>query len=113
MCESLVYFIECQDFIKIGWCRKHNFEEGRNFSELQRGNPFELKYLGVIIMQGCSTWDESQREVQKREAILHERFKDLNHRDEWFCKSQELLNYIAEHTVDPESYLKVGRLKRR
>ena len=108
MCESLVYFIACQDFIKIGWCRKHNFEKGTNFSELQRGNPFELEYLGVIVMPGCPSWGESEREAKKKETILHECFRDLNHRDEWFCKSQKLLKYIEEHAMTDGAYLKVG-----
>ena len=43
----LIYFIECQDFIKIGWCKLLNIYRRR--SELQGGNPFKLDVVGVIF----------------------------------------------------------------
>ena len=89
MIQSVVYFVEDGDFIKIGRCRKHNYDNGQNMSELQRGNPRELKYLGIL---NC----KSENAAYAQEQILHERYKHLRHRGEWFCKSQELLDYITD-----------------
>ena len=93
MTKAVVYFVEDGDFIKIGWCMKHNYDECRNLSELQRGNPRPLKYLGCIIL-------ESRGEAQKKEKKLHKHFKCLRtNQSEWFCKSDKLNAYIADKTT--------------
>ena len=51
-----VYFMECKDFIKIGRCKLLNLYRRR--SELQGGNPFKLKVLGVIV---CETGVKKKR----------------------------------------------------
>lgn len=92
MIESVVYFAQCKDFIKIGWCRKHNFEGkvGNVKSELQRGNPFPITFLGIICF-------ESEEKAKDHERNLHTRFNHLSHRNEWFHKKSELIDYIREH----------------
>ncbi len=92
--DSVIYFIACKDFIKIGRCKLRNLF-GRK-AQLQHTNPVKLKILGVII---CKS------EVDKKERDLHKRFKDLKHPNKWFRKKPELLDYIAEHAVDPKPYL--------
>ena len=95
----LIYFIECQDFIKIGWCKLLNIYRRR--SELQGGNPFKLEVIGVIFR-------ESGNGIKKEENALHKRFGHLRHRNEWFRKCPELLNYVQEHTENADLYLQKG-----
>ena len=91
---SVVYFIECKDFIKIGRCRKHNFgkyaEQNNRISELQGGNPFPLTVLGYIELP-------SEPEARAKEKSIQGNFNHLLHKNEWFRKSAELLNYIKSH----------------
>lgn len=95
MIESVVYFIECKDFIKIGWCRKHNFgkygKQNNRISELQGGNPFPLTVLGYIDLP-------SESEARAKEKTLQNKFHFFSHKNEWYRKSDELLEYINSHT---------------
>ena len=90
--DAVVYFAQCEGFIKIGQGRKHNFEGklGSIMSELQRGNPFLIKFRASINFK-------SEEAAKAHERDLHERFKHLCHRGEWFRKEPELLDYIEEH----------------
>ena len=99
MDKAVVYFIECKDFIKIGKCMKHNFgkyaekrngQKNNRISELQGGNPFCLKVLGYIEV---SLWSEAGA----KEKLLHNQFKHLLHKNEWYHKSDELEEYINSH----------------
>lgn len=75
-----VYFIRCQQFIKIGMTT-----EWRNrLSSLQTANPIRLEPLAVF--EGGA--DE--------EARLHKLFAEHRHRadGEWFHECQQILDYI-------------------
>jgi hypothetical protein len=52
---------------------------------LQAANPYELKVLTVIEDGG-----------QKQERELHDRFKHLEIRREWFKPDKELLSFVDE-----------------
>ena len=95
----LIYFMECQDFIKIGWCKMLNIYRRR--SELQGGNPFKLEVHRVIFF-------ESGTGIKKEERALHTRFEHLRYRNEWFRKSPELLDYIEQNAEEADIYLKAG-----
>ena len=85
--EAVVYFVEDGDFIKIGWCMKYNYKYGQNMAELQRGNPRKLKYIAILNFA-------SKDGARKKERSLHDQFKHLKHRGEWFLKKEELLREI-------------------
>jgi hypothetical protein len=74
-----VYFVECGDFVKIGWC---SGDPIRRLSELQNGNPHRMSLLGTM------------RGGPREEAALHRRFSELRGRGEWFRKSSALLDLI-------------------
>ena len=95
-----VYFIECPGFIKIGQCKLLNLYNRK--TELQDGNPFDLKILGIIIY-------ESEMDAKEEGDVLHKQFEPLRERKEWFRVSQVLLDYIAEHTEVPAPYLEKSR----
>lgn len=98
MIDAIVYFAQCKEFIKIGWCRKHNFEGkvGNLRSELQRGNPFPIEFLGIINFK-C------EEKAKAHERALHKHFEHLSHRNEWYRKGPELLDYITRHAELPKS----------
>jgi len=68
----IVYFIRCNEFIKIG-SSKGNFVE-RRIRDLQVGNPYPI-WLELFM---CGTHHD--------ERILHHKLKKLKieHRGEWF-----------------------------
>jgi hypothetical protein len=74
-----VYFMEMGDFVKIGWSA---WPKARR-DALQTANPYDIKILGAF--PGCLG----------NELDLHEIFKHLRTRGEWFRKSPGLLAYIA------------------
>lgn len=77
-----IYFLECGEFIKIGFSRNL---KGR-LDALSCGNPYDVKLLVTI------------RGGKHIEIDLHERFADAHHRGEWFHKTPELLDFV-EHRL--------------
>jgi hypothetical protein len=76
---ELVYFVRCENFIKIGVStspryRAHSF---------RTGNPFDCRLIGLV---------KGGRLFEKE---LHKRFASRRHRDEWFHHSDELEAEIA------------------
>lgn len=81
-----VYFIKTRDnaqLIKIGKAA----DVQKRLGQLQTGNASQLKLMGTIE---CS----SEMEALELERKLHEMFKDLRVRGEWFRCSQNLRNFI-------------------
>jgi Meiotically up-regulated gene 113 len=78
--DGYIYFIECQDFIKIGWTR--NLEQ--RLSAIGMAVPFTLRLLHIA----AGSKDD--------ERSLHLRFGKHQHKGEWFRKAPELLEFIEE-----------------
>lgn len=78
--SPLVYFMECEGFIKIG---KAVHPEGR-LEALQTGNPFEISILLTIDA------DEKQ---------MHKIFASCHHSGEWFRREGALDNFLKSHGV--------------
>ena len=95
-----VYFLRCQDFIKIG-CTKDPFQT--RISAMQVGNPFKLEGLGVIECDcpGKTKKPKSKNSCSK-ERDIQSRFKQIKAREnsEWYDKKPELLDYIAENALE-------------
>jgi hypothetical protein len=83
--DSLVYFIEGADKIKIGVAQH---PESR-LETLQAGSPVPLRVLAVC------------RGGYKRERELHSRVCELHSHGEWYFASPELYSYISEVDNDP------------
>ena len=96
-----VYFVRCHDFIKIGVCTFANSRNQR-LSELQGGNPYELKMLGVLLYQERS-------EAEKKERQLHTDFRYWRYRGEWFSANPKLLDYIEKHAVPRDILLQLDK----
>lgn len=75
-----IYFIECGEFIKIGF----TYSLDQRIRAMQSSNPFDLKIL------------HKMRGTIGREAEILAKFKDLRHRGEWFRKTPELLAFIEK-----------------
>jgi hypothetical protein len=73
-----VYFLECGDFIKIGWSQNARMR----INGLQNSLPFEIRVL-------CISYGDV-----KLEKALHAKFAHLRHRGEWFRKSAEIYDEI-------------------
>ena len=81
----MIYFIECNDFIKIG---KSNNPEQR-LQSLQVASPYKLNLLKVLDVD-----DVFEKDVHKYFSYLH-------HRGEWFKKDALLMHYIeSDHKND-------------
>jgi len=81
--KPCIYFIQCGDDgpVKIGV----TINLPARLRDLQAANPYELKVLTVIEDGG-----------QKQERELHDRFKHLEIRREWFKPDKELLSFVDE-----------------
>ncbi len=77
--RGYVYFIECGDFIKIGFTIYAN---DRRVRSLQGGTPHELRLIGKAYA------------AKSLEARLHKTFAHLRHRGEWFRKAPDLTAMI-------------------
>ena len=82
--SSRVYFIEMNEFIKIGFTRNLS----RRLEELALGHPYEILLLHDIP----GTFDT--------ETDMHRRFRHLHVRGEWFKKDAELLEFIEQSKRD-------------
>lgn len=77
---SRVYFIEMNEFIKIGFTTNLD----RRMEDLAHGHPYEINLIHHI--EGSFN----------TESDLHRKFKHLHVRGEWFSKAPDLLQYIEE-----------------
>lgn len=77
---SFVYFIECGDYIKIGYATSIR----TRLASLAVATPYPLKVLATV---------DGDRHT---EFALHTRFADAFHRGEWFRKTPELLVFIDQ-----------------
>lgn len=84
--SKLVYFIESEGLglIKIG---KTKNDPRQRLSNLNTGNPDKLNIIGVLAGD-----DDTEKE-------LHERFKHIRHKNEWFHGTEELRDFIEKNTV--------------
>ena len=89
--DTAIYFVECQGFIKIAYCRGDSaILPEHTTSALYWGNPFNMVFLGYILF-------DTEKEARKEKNILRERFENLWHRNDWYRKDSELSEYIQEH----------------
>jgi len=79
-----IYFIRCQQFIKIG--KTTNVD--RRLAAHQMSTPFDLEVIGFIP---CVSAD-----LDQMEGAHHRRFKRFHHRGEWFRAAPTLLEFIAQ-----------------
>ena len=80
--KRIVYFFRCGPFIKIGYTSRNEAKRKREF---ETGNPFEIEIIGSVLVRD-----------QNDERRLHRRFAFVNHRDEWFRETPEIIRAIAE-----------------
>ena len=80
---SVIYFIQCADFIKIGFSTNVH----RRFYTIQNGNPHTLTILKTI---------PGTKEDEKR---FHKRFAHLRVRNEWFKFTGSLKKYLDAETL--------------
>ena len=94
MNKPLVYFVQCNEFVKIG----RSTQLPLTLRSLQRGNPYGLEVVAVI---SC----ESTERMSELEADLHRQFKEHRIRGEWFFLCPKIETYIKTHGQDPMPYL--------
>jgi Meiotically up-regulated gene 113 len=78
--QSFVYFIRCNEFVKIGT----SFDPWRRMTDMVSGNPYEMQL--VLVIHGTST----------EERDLHRKFKSCHHQLEWFRYDGELKDWIED-----------------
>ena len=85
MLRDLIYFVECESFVKIGTTT----DIERRLTALATTNPFECRLIGLI---------EGGRATERE---LHERFADFRHKGEWFrltdVLSAEIVSICGEN----------------
>lgn len=77
---GIIYFIECGDFIKIGF----TYSLKQRMRAMQSSNPFDLRLM------------HKMRGSLAREAQLMAKFRHLRHRGEWFRKAPDLVRFIVK-----------------
>lgn len=80
---SFIYFVRCQSFIKIGLAR----DISSRLHSLSTGCPWPIDL--VAFMYGNV----------EQERLLHNRFRDLRHRNEWFREEGDLVLFLQAITV--------------
>lgn len=83
--HGLVYFLQADigGPIKIGYTRKQKIY--RRINELQTGNPYPLRFIGVI--------NDATKDTEKS---LHKKFAHIRLCGEWFKDCSELIDYIKD-----------------
>jgi len=85
--EQIVYFIRCQEFVKIGISKN----PAARLQQIRRGGGSHFpRLLDVEASELIST----EPGGRNREHELHLRFKHLRHTGEWFTEAPELTEYI-------------------
>ena len=77
--HEYVYFIKCNDLIKIGYTKRYPHER---FKDFETSNPFDIKL--VYIEHGNL----------KTEKKYHNMFKEYSVTKEWFCFKGKLKSFI-------------------
>ena len=83
--RSGVYFIQCQEFVKIGLAR----DVQRRFVQLRQGIPFRCRLIGVVPAEPPQTLREVERD-------FHQRFKAYHHIGEWFTRDGALGEFCRD-----------------
>jgi len=76
---GIIYFIECGEFIKIGF----TYSLDLRIRTIRSSNPFDLRVL------------HKMRGTIAREAEILAKFSHLRHHGEWFRKAPALLAFIS------------------
>lgn len=85
-----VYFIRCQEFVKIGRATRLR----SRLSSLATSCPFPIVLLALIHV-------ESVGAASVLEAQLHERFTAVHHRNEWFRYEAPIVQFIRTLLEQP------------
>jgi hypothetical protein len=80
-----VYFIQCGDYVKIGWSKQLS----QRFRTLQKYNPYPLTLL-------CSIDQDREKELQSK-------FWKYHTHGEWFTLSDEIKLFIANEKKLPKN----------
>ncbi len=91
-----VYFIRCEDFIKIGWAKYPL----KRMADMQVCNPFPMTLLGVL----------GPGPMVEIESYVQQEFKEFRARGEWFRyagKLKEFLDDGGARPYDPECIMDV------
>jgi hypothetical protein len=80
---QFVYFVECDERIKIGVAR----DPERRLRSLQTGNPSQLRILAVVAGDA------------DLEQAIHAKFESTRIGGEWFCKTDQLNEFIERVTT--------------
>jgi hypothetical protein len=89
--RGFVYLIGHPRAVKIGWSDRHPAEPGGRLSTLQIASYEDLQLLGLI---------EAPFSLERE---LHRRFAAHWIRGEWFARTEEILDYFAEHGIRHEA----------
>jgi hypothetical protein len=79
MKKEYLYLLECEGFYKIGISNNPKLR----FCAIRTANPFEVKPVLCI-------WSYDRSIIALKEKYLHNKFIKLNHRNEWFKKSNDI-----------------------
>jgi hypothetical protein len=85
--EQTVYFIRCQQFVKIGISKN----PAARLLQIRRGGGSHFPRLLDVETSELVTTEVGGR---KREQELHAQFAHLRHTGEWFTEAPELTEYI-------------------
>jgi hypothetical protein len=94
MQKEYLYLLECEQYYKIGISNNPKIR----FTSIRTANPFEVKPVMCIF-----TYD--RKKTKQLESMLHSRFKRMQHRNEWFTKSFEIVNLIKSKVDNKEIFL--------
>ena len=89
-----LYLLECEKYYKIGISNNPK----QRFTAIRTANPFEVKPVLCIY-----TYDSNK--TRKLEKFFHSRFIILQHRNEWFIKSDDIINLIKSKVNDKDIFL--------
>lgn len=83
MQKEYLYLLECEQYYKIGISNNPK----NRFTAIRTANPFEVKPVMCVF-----TYE--RKKTKQLESLLHSRFKRIQHRNEWFFKSDDIIQLI-------------------
>ena len=94
MQKEYLYLLECEQYYKIGISNNPKMR----FTAIRTANPYEVKPIMCIF-----TYD--RKKTKQLESMLHSRFKKIQHRNEWFFKSDEIIELINSKIDNKQVFL--------
>ena len=110
MAYGCVYFIKCEQYMKIGYTTKD--DPSKRLYSMRTGNPFDLELWGYFQItkdprelvkkhpKSYRSWvNETRTPALVVEDSLHKFFEEYHHKDEWY-EAEPIIEFMGHFIKD-------------